>query len=106
MAVFDQRGSFTSGGVGVFSGSSDQSWRFSGAITYLAATGAAGVTAAATVAGAVLGHTARAFIHASSDSISGSFNLPPIGILRFASVCLTAVISRLLSGSPGVIAGP
>src|SRR5579863_2184908 len=106
MGVLDHRGSFTSGGAGVLSGSSDQSWRFSGAITYFAGAAGAAVTAAATVAGAVLGHTAPALIQAARDSISGSFNLPPIGIFRFASVCRTAVISRLLSGSPGVIAGP
>src|SRR5436190_6025785 len=61
---------------------------------------------AVVVGAADLGQTAPAFTQAERSATSESFNLPPIGILRLGSVCRTADMSRLLSGSPGVIAGP
>ena len=86
--------SFTLGGAGWATGRNDQKLRCSEEMTYPGA-----------FAGPA-GHTAPALIHAAMLSISWSGSLPPGGILSRACVCRMACISRLPSGSPGLIAGP
>src|SRR6185295_14072207 len=99
MLVLDHLGSFTAGNAGAETGRKDQNCLRSGAITYFPVVG----TATDTVA---FGHAAPALIHAVRSAISASLSFPPRGIFSSGSVCRTAVISRLLSGSPGLIAGP
>src|SRR5580700_2397489 len=99
ISVFAHFVSLTSGGVGFCSGRKDQKERRDGLITYLSLLiGFADIT--------VFGHTAPALIQAVKSATSESLSFPPSGILRPGSVCLMALIRRLLSGSPGTTAVP
>src|ERR1039458_1142306 len=99
ISVFAHFGSLTSGGVGFCRGRKDQNERRDGLITYFSVLfGFADI--------AVFGHTAPALIQAAKSATSESLSFPPRGIFRPGSVCLMALIRRLLSGSPGTTAVP
>ena len=100
MAVRAHLLSFTAGAAGSCNGRNDQNLRASGRMTYFPS------ALLAAVATTAFGHFAPAFTQASRSAICASFSLLPIGIFKFGSECLIAVMSRLFSGAPGVSAAP
>ena len=119
MSLFGHDVCETAGAGVACSGTNDQKARCSGLITYAgdvdaaAGTGVAAAPAGAASAGlpaealsAEAGHGAPARTHSTSASTSDGFRRPPFGIFSVSRVWRTAWIIRLLSGSPGTIAGP
>ena len=100
MSVFAHLGSETLGTGGAASGWRDQNFRRSGVITYFPSFGAEEA-----VVTALFGQIAPAFTQAVSSLISLSSKRPPKGIFKFGSLWRTAWMRRLLSGSPGTMAG-